>query len=499
MAEPSSAFPSPVYAGAILGPAFEFAAGYLFEPMTLANKAHAVMLVERGIVSRDAGAALLSAIDSAGSAGARSYAYDPAVEDLFFAVESRIIGLAGSDAGGNLQLARSRNDLDAVMIRLVLREQLLAIGEALLELRQVVAGLAGRHVETVMPGVTHSQEAQPTTLAHYLLGVAGPLARDGDRFQLAFDHTNQSPLGAAAFTTTSFPIDRDRVADLLGFDGVVENGYDAVGGADYMVEAVGAMRACALSLVRFVNDLLIWSRTEVGVARVGDEFIQISSIMPQKRNPVVLEHIRARVGYVMGDAAAVEAMVQTAAFGDTVDVEDPIYVPLVRCGESTARILTLLTAVLRTIDFNRERLRERSEAGFGASTELAELLTRELGLSFRQAHTVAARIVRELSGAGSDLRSLTPEGLQRVALEATGREITVSQEQLRDAIDPLGFVQRRSISGGPAPVAVTAALGRERDDQERFATWLAERRSLLTRALHGLDERVVELSRASTP
>ena len=495
----AAAFPAASYAAHILEPAFGFARDELFGPLTLANQAHALMLVEQGILDPTSGARLLAAINLAGAEGAASFTYAPAVEDLFFAVEQRVIALAGPDAGGNLQLARSRNDLDAVMIRLALRERLLRAAEQLLALRQALLARADEGVDIVMPGVTHAQEAQPTTLAHYLLGVLGPLGRDADRLRLAFAHVNQSPLGAAAFTTTSFPIDRRRVAELLGFDGIVENGYDAVGAADYMAEVGGVLRVCALSLARFVTDLLIWSRSEVGVARVGEAFIQISSIMPQKRNPVVLEHIRARVGYVLGDAATVEALIHTASYGDTVDIEDPIYVPLLRCCDSASSVLTLLSDVLRSIQFDAGKLRGRVEASFGASTELAETLTRDHGLSFRQAHAVAARVVRALAAAGADLRDATPEQIADAARETTGREITLRPDELADAIDPAGFVARRAVLGGPAPAAVRDALARELDSQRAFATWITDQRTTIDAALARLGALARDQASNQTP
>ncbi len=491
-------FPAPGYARLILEPAFRFASEHLFDPMMAANKAHAVMLIEQAIIERTTGSRLLNGILAAEAGGAASYQYDPAVEDLFFAVERRIIDLAGEEAGGNLQLGRSRNDLSAAMCRLVLRTRLLDLAQRIVRLGESLMLLAGSHVDTVMPGVTHTQEAQPTTLAHYLLGVLGPLQRDGERLTLAYDHTNRSPLGVAAFTTSSLPVDRTRVAHLLGFSGIVENGYDAVGAADYMLEATGALRTLCLSLVRFVNDLLVWARSDVAIARVGDEFIQISSIMPQKRNPVVLEHIRARIGYVIGDAATVEAMVHAAAFGDTVDVEDEIYVPLLRCCDSAVSVLSLLSDVLGSLKIERERLDKAARAGFGASTELAERLTIDHGLPFRQAHRVVALIVRDLAASGRDLRSLSPEMVEMATKSVTGTGIAVTRQGLKSAIDPVRFVARRALPGGPAAPAVMAALQREQANREALSNWVTQQREGLTRARDELNGEARRLARPAT-
>ncbi|CAN0340843.1 unnamed protein product, partial [Phaeothamnion confervicola] len=314
LSEAGGAFPNPIYAGEILAVGFREAQRLLFAPMQAANEAHILMLVERGIIDPADGAALFRALADVEAAGPEAFTYDPAVEDLFFAVEGRVIAAVGVEIGGNLQIARSRNDLAAVMNRLFIRERSLQVQRALLRFRATLLDLAGDHGRTIMPGITHTQPAQPTTLAHALLGVLGPLERDSERLREGWARLNRSPLGVAAFTTTGFAIDREQTARDLGMNGLVENGYDAVGTGDHMIEATQSLVTLVSGLSRFVYDLLVWTRREVGVLRIADEFIQISSIMPQKRNPVVLEHVRARIGYVYGDAATVATMIHSAPF-----------------------------------------------------------------------------------------------------------------------------------------------------------------------------------------
>ena len=493
------AFPAPSYARHILEPAFTFAREHLLTHMLEANKAHAVMLIEQGIVDGESGGLLLGGILQAEADGAEQYRYDPTVEDLFFLVERRILEVAGAVAGGNLQLGRSRNDLSAALCRMALRHRLLDIATCMTQLRARLADLAAEHINTLMPGVTHTQVAQPTTLGHYLLGVLGPLGRDAERLERAFRHTNRSPLGVAAFTTSSLPVDRERVAALLGFDGLIENGYDAVGAADYMLEAVAALRIVCLSLMRFINDLLIWCRSDVALATVGDEFIQISSIMPQKRNPVVLEHIRARIGYVMGDAATVDAMVHGAAFGDTVDVEDEIFVPLLRCCGRTGSILTLLSDVLATIRFDTERMSNAARAGFGSSTELAERLTLDFGIPFRQAHQTVSRMVDELVASGRDLFAISPEMLRDATMNVSHVEVDITTDKLQHILDPNEVIQRRALPGGPARSALRDALARERADQTERAEWLERERRLRTESANELDRLARRFARSSGP
>jgi argininosuccinate lyase len=446
-------FPHPDYARYVLGPGFRHSQELLWEHMLAANEAHVLMLHATGIVSSEHAVAILAANQQVAEAGAHSFEYSPEIEDLFFQVEARIIELAGVEAGGNLQIARSRNDLAATMCRLMVRKRLVEIEQLTIDLRKVLVGLIEQHLDTLMPGITHTQPAQPTTLAHYLLGVLGPLERDSLRLRQAWDRTNQSPLGAAAFTTTSFPIDRELTARLLGFDGFVVNGYDAVGAADHLLETTQALLTLTAGLSRFVGDLLIWARAEVGILRVGDEFIQISSIMPQKRNPVVLEHIRTRIGYVYGEAATVATMVHGAAFGDTNDVEDPIYPPVSRAFDATGAVLSLTSAVLATAEFDIELLANRAREGFMTATALADGLVRDFGLPFRTAHRITARAVQAATQSGTQ-GEIGAEVIEAISAEELESPLLIDPLWLSDQLDPWQFATSRTIPGGSAPDAV---------------------------------------------
>jgi len=462
----AATFPHPAYAHHILRPAFEEAQRLLFGPMLEANAAHLIMLAETGIITAGDAGRVLAALRTVARNGAGAFTYAPAVEDLFFAIEQQLIADAGADAGGNLQIARSRNDLDAVMCRLMLRGRLLELGERLLALRARLLGFAGEHIETIMPGTTHTQPAQPTTLAHWVAGVLGPLERDTARLRDLYGRVNRNPMGVAAFTTTGFPIDRALTTALLGFDGLVENGYDAVGAADHMLEAVGTLSTAAISISRFVHDLLIWARQEVGILRVGDEFVQISSIMPQKRNPVVFEHIRARVGYVLGDAATVTAIAHNSAFGDTVDVEDEIYLPLARGFDAMASILDLLTVVFATLEVDRTLLATRAGRGFTTTTELADTRVRHFGLPFRSGHGVVVGVVKDTITAGGDTADIT----------------VATVETLRAALDPRAFIRARAIPGGPAPEAMRRSLDVLGGQLDADHAWLDAARERITAA-----------------
>jgi argininosuccinate lyase len=486
-----SSFPHPVYAQTILGPQFTASQKWLFVPMLEASEAHLLMLVQQGLMSKEHAARVAAALQDLHRRGPDAFTYAPEVEDLFFQMEACILEVAAEDAGGNLHLARSRNDLDAAMARLTVRRLVLETHAALEELRGTFLRLIGEHVQTLMPGHTHTQPAQPTTLAHYLASTAQALERDADRLQAAFASANRGPLGAAALTTTGFPIDRGLTARLLGFDDVVINSYDAIGGVDYALESLSAVSICVLGLSRLIHDLLQWATREFGVLHIDEAFLQISSIMPQKRNPVVLEHLRARIGWVLGDVHTAQTLVHSAALGDTVDVEDEFYEPLFRAFEHGLGVLRLLDAALGTSRFDVELMKRRAADGFTTATELADTLVRCAGLPFRQAHRVASEVVRR---SGADASRVTPELVEQAAAEVLRHPVTLSRADLRASLDPWAFVERRTIPGGPAPSAMEAHLSDLREHLAADTAWRRSREAQIDAARQERQQRLAQLT-----
>jgi argininosuccinate lyase len=494
----TSQFPHPVYAETILGPQFGHSQRWLFTPMLESSEAHLLMLVEQALMTRDQGRLVWRALQQLHQDGSDTFTYAPEIEDLFFQMEARIIELAGEEAGGNLHLARSRNDLDAAMARLTTRRLLVEVHHVLEQLRATLLRLIDEHVETLMPGHTHTQPAQPTTLAHYLASTAQALERDATRVRAAFACTNRGPLGAAALTTSGFPIDRELTSRLLGFDDLVINSYDAIGGVDYALESVNALSTCVLGLSRLVHDLLQWATREFGVLHIDEAFLQISSIMPQKRNPVVLEHVRARIGWVWGEAQTTTTLVHSAALGDTVDVEDELYAPLFRTFEHAISTLRLLDAALATCRFDTAKLAARAGEGFTTATELADTLVRRTGLSFRQAHRVAAATVRLAAG---EPERVTPELVVRAAHEALGQSDAAGvngaewlpADALREALDPWAFVRSHALPGGPAPAAMRSHLDLMRGQLAADVAWRKARLEQIERARAERHERAARL------
>jgi argininosuccinate lyase len=486
LAEEGSGFPGATYRETVLEHAYESAKRNLLDAMLAANKAHLIMLAEQELVSGEDAREVMKAIIGLGGDEIRASSYTGEFEDLFFHVEHLIHGSAG-EVAGNLHLARSRNDLGVAMYRMALRDRLLRAEGSLLFLQRSLLSVAEEHARTVMPAHTHAQRAQPTTLAHYLVAVHDSLSRDLRRLRAAFDNCNRSPLGAAALTTSGFDIDRRRLAELLAFDGLVENSYDAIAGADYLGEAATALQLSFLGLGRFVNDLLLWSTQEFGVIRVADPYVQASSIMPQKRNPVSLEHLRALLSAGVGDANTVLTMLHNTPFGDVVDTEDDLQPYLWRALEAADGLYRLLAVVVGTMDVDEELLLRRAKEGHSTATELADTLVRERGLAFRTAHAVAAAVVDLAASQGVEADGVSPALVDRAAEGVIGESLGLSAAQVRDALDPVRFVEVRGLPGGPAPEETKRALEGRRNAHASAASVHRQRAEAVNERLRELD------------
>ncbi len=470
---------SPDYVRLVLNENFEDAKAHFLAPLIAIHYGHLVMLMERGIIPAAAGREVRDALDHLPLADLRQTAYDGTYEDLFFYVERLIATRCGEDTAGYLHTARSRNDIDMTMYRMRQRELILNLLDAVIALRGVLLALADRHRTDVFPALTHTQPAQPTTIAHYLLAVVEQLERDAVRLRASFAATNRNPLGACAITGTGFPIDRDRTSALLGFDGPTGNTYGSIATVDYLLESVSAAAILNTGLGRVVQDLLFWCTSEVGYLRLADPFVQCSSIMPQKRNPVALEHARAIGSKAVGQASAILLAVHNTPFGDIVDTEDDLQPLVVRMFHDAARAVALVAAAMETAEFDTGRMAQRAEQGWITMTELADTLARDHGVPFRSGHAVAsAFIAAARSGPERPLSAV----LRAASKEVLGREILYAEATLVEILSPSHFVEVRKTHGGPAPSEAARASHASHDALTRDREWIHERRATLQRA-----------------
>jgi argininosuccinate lyase len=470
---------SPDYVRLVLNENFEDAKAQFLAPLMAIHYAHLVMLAGCGIVGREDARRIRAALDAIDLDEVRRVEYDGTYEDLFFYVERRIADGCGADAAGRLHTARSRNDIDMTLYRMRQRQLILDVTGGVLALRRALLPLAERYREAVFAAHTHTQPAQPSTIAHYLLAVIEQLERDTVRLRSAYARTNCNPLGACAITGTGFPIDRDRTAALLGFDGTTGNTYGSIATVDYLLESVSATAVMLTGLGRVLQDLLLWCTVEFGYLRLGDGFVQGSSIMPQKRNPVALEHARAIASKALGQAAAVMLAVHNTPFGDIVDTEDDLQPLVSRMFTDAARAVTLVAAAMGGAEFDVAALAARASQNWITITELADTLARDHGLPFRAGHEIAARLVAGARAApGASIAALLAEASR----EVTGKDVVYSDAQLADILSPRHFVEVRKTHGGPSPSETARALGVSETRLAGDDQWLAAARDGLTHA-----------------
>jgi argininosuccinate lyase len=449
----------PVYVAQVLEPRYAFACREEFPYLRDVLITHVLMLRRQRLLDPGASADTLRALAALESSGLPPY--DPRWEDLYFAVHHYVDTATGGR--GEFRLALSRNDAGSAIARLMLRDQTLDVAAASDGVREALVDQAERHHGTLIMANTHHQHAQPTTAGHYLLAAADTLGRCADRYHAALDRMNRSPLGAVALTTTGFAIDRRYAADLLGFAGIVENSYDAVAAGDYAVELAGCHAALATSLSRVVHDLLSWAGSEIDGLRLAAPFIQISSLMPQKRNPVALEHVRSALSRALGDCTGVWMSSHNVPFGDVNDPVEDLLPAATAFHREFCGTLELLRAVVAQAEIRPDAWTAALRGTFATSTELADTLVREGGLRFADAHAAAAQLVAARRGEGRDFSGIEPGEVEAATKAAAGRGVRLSAETLAAAVDPAAFVARREVEGGPGPRSMRALLRTARD------------------------------------
>jgi argininosuccinate lyase len=423
----------------------------LLDSVIAINKAHIVMLAEQKIITPTDAQALLSALN-----GLDGMQLDATMEDAHMAVEEAVLKVAGSEAGGNLHIAKSRNDQVATAIRMQLRNELLTLMRSLAHVQEHLAEVAEENLETVILEYTHLQPAQPVTFAHYLMSHVDALGRDMQRLKGAYVRVNLCPLGAGALATTSFAINRDRTAELLGFAGLLENSVDAVGSRDFIEETLAALTLLSVNISRLAEDFIIWSSPDFGVVELPDEFTSTSSIMPQKKNPEVLEVIRARASYVLGNFVTVAAAVKSLPTTYNLDFQE-ITPKLWDSLETTRASLEMIHKLIPKLKVTSD-VSEKALKSFVAATELANLLVRKYNVPFRTAHKIVGALVKTLIEAKQTFADATPEMLKKAAQDSTGITVVITDSDLAALADPLKLVEACNVKGGPAPNQVKLAV-----------------------------------------
>ena len=424
----------------------------LLEAVIKINQAHVTMLTEKKIINSQIGANLLHALSEIDP----EMKLDTSLEDVHLAVEEEVNKELGSETAGNLHIAKSRNDQVATAIRMVLRTDILKVIKVILILQDSLIELAEKHTETLVPSYTHLHPAQPVTLAHVLIAYVDALQRNVKRLEETLPRVNLCPMGAGAIATTSFPISRSRTAELLGFSNILENSLDAVGSRDFLLETLANLTLLAIDISRVVEDLIIWSSPDFGIIDLPESFAFTSSIMPQKKNPDVLEVIRARMSQILGNFVTSATTLKALPSGYNLDLQE-VTPKLWESIETVSTSLCMLSELFKNLDVN-QNIFTKQILNYSTTTELANLLVKKYNIPFRTSHRIVGAVVKILLEKKLALSDLTPELLNKTAKEFAGINIVVKLVDIKDSIDPKKFVESHKAVGGPAPVEVKRML-----------------------------------------
>jgi argininosuccinate lyase len=448
----------------------------LLEAVIKINEAHVAMLMEQEILDWQKGAKLLKALTELDP----KMKLKPSIEDVHLAIEEEVNKKVGLETGGNLHIAKSRNDQVATAIRMELRETLLELMNFITKLQEALIGLAEKHIETLVPGYTHLHPAQPITFAHYLLSHVDILERDLKRLEETYPRVNLCPMGAGALATTSFPINRNRTAKLLGFGEVLENSIDAVSSRDFILESLANLTLVALNLSKLAEDLIIWSSPDFGIIELPESFTFTSSIMPQKKNPDLLEVVRARMSHVLGNFLASTTTMKALPSGYNLDFQE-ITPKLWESLETVTASLDMLSKLVKNLKVSKDVF-SKSVLQFSTTTELANVLVKKYDVPFRTSHKIVGTLVKTLLDKELTLSDVTSELLQKAAQDSAGLALNVKEVDIQKSIDPVKFVESHKTKGGPSPAEVKRMLKDRKQLMTQSKSNLKEKKSKLAEA-----------------
>ncbi len=421
------------------------------------SKAHADMLAAKGIITASDNVAIQDGLDAIHAEyAAQGVPEDLALEDIHMVTETRLRALIG-DPAARLHTARSRNDQVATDFRLWVRNAGVQIDAGLKAYQSAILERAEEHADSIMPGFTHLQVAQPVTLGHHLMAYYEMAKRDRSRFVDCRARLNQSPLGAAALAGTSFPVDRTATAAALGFDGPMANSLDAVSDRDFALEFLTAAAQTALHLSRLAEEMILWASQPFGFISLPDAWSTGSSIMPQKRNPDAAELVRGHAGRIIGCMNSLMITMKGLPLAYSKDMQDD-KPPVFEAYDLLALSLAAMTGMVANVTFNPARMREVAATGFSTATDLADWLVRAFAMPFREAHHVTGTVVKMCEARGILLSAITPDDLATVSPALAGCVLPDLSIE--------GSVASRTSAGGTAPVRVREAIAIARRELE---------------------------------
>ncbi|MCY7216716.1 argininosuccinate lyase [Streptococcus cristatus] len=416
--------------------------------------AHVQMLGETGVIAPEEAKAIQKGLEELlADYEAGLIEFDVTNEDIHMNMEALLTEKIGPVAG-KLHTARSRNDQVATDMHLYLKDQLQQIGGKLFHLRQSLLDLAEEHVETIMPGYTHLQHAQPISFAHHLLAYYQMFSRDSERFTFNLKHADLSPLGAAALAGTTFPIDRERTAELMGFADIYHNSLDAVSDRDFILEFLANSSILIMHLSRLCEELINWCSYEYGFVSLSDTFSTGSSIMPQKKNPDMAELIRGKSGRVYGHLISLLTVMKSLPLAYNKDLQEDKE-GMFDTVDTIQKSLDIMAGMLSSMTINKERMLASTQQDFSNATELADYLAKK-GLPFREAHEIVGKLVLECSKAGYYLQDIPLERYQQVS--------PLIEQDIYQTLQSQTAVQRRNSLGGTGFAQIRKELARAKKE-----------------------------------
>jgi argininosuccinate lyase len=463
----------------------------LHHDLTLSDLAHLLHLAELDLVPGTAATMLVRLLLELDRD--THFTYDPQFGDAF-TNRARWLQARAPEAAGYLSAGRARREATTVAFRLLVRRQLIGLTRALIDAQGALLDLAARHVETLMPDYTYLQAAHPTTFAHYLLSFVYPLHRDFLRLHESFEQVNQSPAGIGSTNGSSLPLRRERLAALLGFDGVIVHARDAMWQVDAPLVALNASATLLLHLDRLAEDLQIFNTAEFGFVQLGAGFTRPSEIMPQKKNPYPLTFVRGAACLAAGRVTELYAIARTPS----AQVDNRLFAhgEVPRTLDLATRCVRLMAGVCANLHVSPEPMARRLQEGFTQATDLAEMLMRAHGTDYRAAHQIVSQVIQQLQELNGSAHDITPALVAESAKQVLGHSIQVSESQLASVLDPLALVNTRLGTGGGAPERVREMITECRADLDEERSWVGETATRIENAEKMLIENAEQFSRS---
>jgi argininosuccinate lyase len=466
-------------------------APFLYEGLSLGDMAHVIMLMEQEIIPWASGRALLAALLAAHTTPVDQFPFDPAWGDVYTNRE-RAVRQQVPDVGGWLRAGRARREVTNIAYRLAVRRRILGLLGALVGLAAVVVDRAEEHAGTLMPDYTYLQQAQPTTLGHYLLGFVYPMLRDSERFRACFARINRCPGGIGSVNGSRLPLDRQRVAELLGFDGVIHHTRDAMWQADTPIEVTAAIVTLLVNLDRLAEDLQVWVTQEFSLVELADGYSRSSVIMPQKKNPYSLTYVRGLTNVAIGHLVAMANVGRTPT--GQPDNRIFAYGQVPQALDMAADAVRLMAGVMGTLRVNVEQMAHRSRLGYSQATDLADVIMLTCGLPYEGAHRVVGQVVAAALEQGVAAEGISVQMIDDAARAVTGRPLHLQPAVLAEALDPPAIVATRTGLGGAAPEPMRAMIDECRRMLAQVQGWRDETEHRLATAEAALTDRARDLA-----